>query len=112
MANNPCNPERLAEDSDPYAIFENTETGWTWCVLKMWNTPEAASTDRYARVMCRVSSPFTHGGFDIGDCYLADLLPQWNECDLRAIGDEMTEWLERFNAALAREWNNRELAEI
>ena len=66
----------------------------------MWNTPERAAADPHARVMCRVSSPFTFGGSDIGDCYLADLLPQWNRCDLRAIGAEMREWRERFYAAL------------
>ena len=96
---NPCNKERTG-GLEPYAIFENTQTGWTWEVLKMWNAPENASRNNEARVLCRVSSPFTYGGYEIGDCYLADLLPQWNRCDLRAIGDEMREWLERFYAAL------------
>lgn len=83
-----------------YATFENSRTGWTWEVLKLYQVPEIAAGDQYARVMCRVSSPFTFGGSDMGDCYLADLLPQWGVCDTRTVGAAMTEWLQRFDAAL------------
>jgi hypothetical protein len=96
---NPCNRE-IRTGEEPYAVFANTATGWTWEVLKFWNAPENAASDRYARVMCRVSSPYTYGGADIGDCYLSDLLPQWNRCDTRSIGDDAREWLQRFYVAL------------
>ncbi len=54
---------------DPYEIWEN-DHGWTWKVLKKWQANDDAP---YARWFCEVTSPHTHGGSDLGDCYVADI---------------------------------------
>jgi len=90
---NPCSK------TNDYATFSDSRTGWTWEVMKTYQVPEIAATNQYARVMCRVSSPYTYGGADMGDCYLAELLPQWAACDGREMGQEMTEWLDRYFGA-------------
>lgn len=63
--------------SDPYEIWEGTGDyeGWTWKVLKKWQGPDNEAENPYARWMCAVSSPCTHGGYDYGDCYVKDITP-------------------------------------
>jgi hypothetical protein len=43
---------------------------WKWEVLKKCQKDD---NKPYARWFCRVSSPFTHGGFDIGDVYVSEI---------------------------------------
>ncbi len=58
--------------TDPYEVWTN-DSGWTWKVLKHYQSPAAESKNEYARVFCAVSSPFTHGSYDLGDTYLMDI---------------------------------------
>lgn len=62
--------------SNPYEIWEGYGPlqGWTWKVLKKYQTPENEAKNPYARWMCAVSSPFTHGGEDMGDTYIKDVI--------------------------------------
>jgi hypothetical protein len=54
--------------SDPYIVVENG--GWVWKVLKAYS----ADPDKpFARWFCAVSSPFTFGGYDMGDTYITDV---------------------------------------
>jgi len=57
----------------PYLVFTRpTEDGlWTWRVLKSWQGDNAKP---YARWFCDVTSPFTGGGSDMGDTYVADVV--------------------------------------
>lgn len=55
---------------NPYAIFKSG--GWTWKVLKAYQTPEKENTNPYARWFCSVSSPFCPSG-ELGDVYVADV---------------------------------------
>jgi hypothetical protein len=59
----------------PYAVFRS-EDGWEWKVLKTYQAPEEESLNPYARWFCSVSSPFTHGGYDMGDVYVRDVGPE------------------------------------
>jgi hypothetical protein len=58
--------------SDPYETWKN-DSGWTWKVLKHYQSPAAEAKNEFARVFCDVSSPYTHGGSDLGDTYLMDI---------------------------------------
>jgi len=44
--------------------------GWTWKVLKSYQND---NTKEYARAFCAVESPYTFGGYDLGDVYWADI---------------------------------------
>jgi hypothetical protein len=54
----------------PYEVWESFDGTWTWKVLKKW---QVADDKPYARWFCAVSSPYTHGGYDLGDCYVTDI---------------------------------------
>lgn len=55
----------------PYLIITDpTMPGWTWRVLKAYKADPATP---YARWLCAVSSPYTQGGYDIGDVYVSDV---------------------------------------
>jgi hypothetical protein len=54
----------------PYAVYVSDD-GWTWKVLKAYSADPHAD---YARWFCAVSSPYTHGSYDLGDTYVADIL--------------------------------------
>ena len=56
--------------TNPYEIWANN-SGWTWKVLKKW---QADDNKPYARWFCDVSSPYTHGGSDLGDVYCATVM--------------------------------------
>jgi hypothetical protein len=53
---------------NPYAIF--TADGWEWRVLKSYQTD---SRKPYARWFCAVKSPYTFGGWDMGDTYVGEV---------------------------------------
>ena len=64
---NPCAKTRPI--SDPYEIWVN-DTGWTWKVLKKWQSDD---TKPFARWFCAVTSPYTDGGYDLGDVYVSEI---------------------------------------
>ena len=57
------------KQENPYEIWVNNED-WEWRVLKKW---QADDNKPYARWMCAVKSPFTHGGYDYGDVYVSEI---------------------------------------
>lgn len=67
---NECGKTRKV--NDPYEVWRN-ESGWEWRVLKKYKNPEAESKDPYARWFCAVKSPSTHGTYDLGDTYVAEV---------------------------------------
>jgi hypothetical protein len=58
---------------DPYAIYRNSH-GWEWRVMKTYQHPYNERDNPYARWFCAVSSPMTHGSYDLGDVYVSDIL--------------------------------------
>lgn len=56
---------------NPYETYSSA--GWTWKVLKHYQSPEKERRNPYARVFCAVSSPMTMGGIDMGDVYCRDI---------------------------------------
>ena len=56
---------------NPYVVVERD--GWTWKILKAYQSRAKEKTNEYARVFCMVSSPMTYGGWDMGDVYLRDI---------------------------------------
>ena len=65
---NPCLKERHKEN--PYEIWVSADGTWTWRVLKKWQTDD---DKLYARWLCAVKSPYTYGGYDIGDVYVKEI---------------------------------------
>lgn len=53
--------------SDPYEVWQ--APGWTWNVLKFYSND---LTDPYARVFCKVTSPFVPEG-ELGDVYYSEI---------------------------------------
>jgi hypothetical protein len=64
---------KMTKPENAYEVWEN-DSGWTWYVLKKYQSPDKEKTNRFARWMCAVSSPFTFGGMDYGDTYINDIL--------------------------------------
>ena len=58
--------------NDPYEVWENGQ-GWTWHVLKKYQTPEKEALNPYARWFCAVKSPMTYGSWEYGDTYVKDV---------------------------------------
>ena len=74
-AKNLCGKMRPVEK--PYEVWEN-DSGWTWKVLKKYQTPEKEADNPLARWMCAVSSPLTGGSYDFGDTYVLDVVSNAN----------------------------------
>ena len=62
---------KMRPQDNPYET--HTSKGWTWKVLKHYQSPKAEISNPYARVFCAVQSPFTSEGWDLGDVYLKDI---------------------------------------
>lgn len=62
-------------ESNPYSIWKNN-SGWTWKILKHYQTEEKEKTNPFARVFCAVTSPFTYGQSELGDVYLKEIKSQ------------------------------------
>lgn len=63
--------QRIKADR-PLEVYKNGQ-GWTWKVWKHYQRPDLEAKNPYARVFCSVSSPFTYGGYDMGDTYISDI---------------------------------------
>jgi len=68
MVKNLCLKERKIDD--PYETWRSFDGTWTWKVLKKWQVDD---NKPYARWLCAVSSPYTYGGYDVGDVYVKDI---------------------------------------
>jgi hypothetical protein len=55
----------------PYETWQSRDGSWTWKVLKKYQVDDSKP---YARWLCAVSSPFTYGGYEMGDCYVKDIV--------------------------------------
>lgn len=64
---NECRKTR--PESNPYEVWKNN-SGWTWKVLKKW---QADDNKPFGRWFCAVSSPYTHGSYDLGDVYVSEI---------------------------------------
>jgi len=56
----------------PYATYERE--GWTWHILKTYQLPKNEYTNKYARWLTAVKSPFTYGSYEYGDSYIIDVI--------------------------------------
>jgi hypothetical protein len=68
---NECLKERKVDD--PYEVWLSFDQEWEWRVLKKW---QADDNKPYARWFCAVRSPFTYGGFELGDVYVSEIQTQ------------------------------------
>jgi|SRR5688572_14424226 len=66
---NPAGKTR--KQAQAYAEWIDNRTGWHYWLLKSW---QAKNSQHYARWFVEVSSDFTHGGTDMGDEYVSNLL--------------------------------------
>lgn len=66
---------RTAKIDAPYATYADNN-GWTWLVLKTYQTPEKEKSNPYARWFLAVRSPHNGGGYDMGDTYITDVVTQ------------------------------------
>ena len=74
---NHCAKKRSADN--PYEVWVSHCGSWTWKVLKKYQGPAAEAKNQFARWHCAVSSPYTHGGYDMGDVYAAEVKAQANK---------------------------------
>lgn len=58
--------------TDAYAVYADEASGWTWYVLKTYQSPEKAAANPMARAFCLVTSPYSPSG-DLGDTYLSQI---------------------------------------
>ena len=57
-----------------YAVYEDDRLpGWTWYVLKTYQSPDNAAKNPYARAFCLVTSPYTGELGDLGDTYYSNI---------------------------------------
>lgn len=54
---------------NPYMIYKSGD--WEWRILKSYQKDNAKP---YARAFCAVSSPYTFGGYDMGDVYWSEII--------------------------------------
>lgn len=57
--------------NEPYEIYQAGD--WEWRVLRKYQTPKKEAKNPYARWFCAVKSPYTHGGYEMGDCYVKEV---------------------------------------
>jgi len=54
----------------PIDVWETPDGTWRWEVYRKYQKDDDKP---YARWFCKVKSPFTRGGFDIGDVYVKEI---------------------------------------
>jgi len=59
--------------TDPYEIWKSFDGTWEWKVLKKYQKPSRELKNRFARWFCAVSSPYTHGSYELGDVYVHEI---------------------------------------
>lgn len=59
--------------NEPYEVWRNDRDGWEWRVLKKWQADDKETGNPYARWFCAVKSSMTHGTYDMGDVYVAEI---------------------------------------
>ena len=66
---NECGKTRPVDN--PYEVWEGN--GFTWHVLKKYQTPERESANPNARWFVAAKSPFTYGSWEYGDTYVSEI---------------------------------------
>jgi hypothetical protein len=61
---------KMRKKDNPYEVWAGR--GWTWKVLKKYQSPEGEAKNPYARWFCYVTSPMCPDG-DMGDVYVSDI---------------------------------------
>jgi hypothetical protein len=74
-----------------HAYFRIESNGWSWSVLKLYQSPEASLTNPYARAFCLVVTDFTGPSGDLGDTYVKDI---------PGLKDTLTRWIESHKDTL------------
>jgi hypothetical protein len=71
MIKNEC--AKTVKVNEPYEVWKGTGQliNWEWRVLKKW---QADNNKPYARWFCAVKSPCTYDSYDMGDCYVTDII--------------------------------------
>jgi hypothetical protein len=59
---------------NPYEIYQHSGSGFEWRVLKKYQMPHMEKANPYARWFCAVKSPATHGSWEYGDVYRAEVI--------------------------------------
>lgn len=57
--------------NQPYEVWN--AGGWTWQVLKKYQSQSKEASNEYARWLCAVKSPNTYPSYDLGDVYVSDV---------------------------------------
>ena len=57
---------------NPYATYKLGD--WEWRVLKTYQRKDKEDTNQYSRWFVAVRTPMTHGGWDMGDTYINDIM--------------------------------------
>lgn len=74
---NECGKTRPEEN--PYEIWVNGS--WEWRVLKKYQSPDKENTNPFARWFCAVKSPYTYGGYELGDVYVSEIVSDATRID-------------------------------
>jgi hypothetical protein len=74
--------KKSAKPAAPHATF--TSQGWTWRVLKTYQSPKGEQTNQYARWLCFVTSPLCPEG-EYGDTYIRDVIRPFNGVQSRLV---------------------------
>jgi hypothetical protein len=69
MSKNLCG--KMRKSDNPYEIWEGN--GFTYKILKKYQSPEKEAANPYARWFCATTSPYLSGGEELGDGYVKDI---------------------------------------
>lgn len=64
---------RMRPVNEPYAVYADVFTGFVYHILKTYQTPRRGSESQCPMAMCKVESPFTGTGYELGDVPLRDI---------------------------------------
>lgn len=99
MSKNLC--AKVRPQDNPYEIWVDGD--WEWRVLKKYKSPEGEAKDKYARWFCAVKSPYTHGGYELGDVYVNDIKQNATKMESTFItkeeAEEFTKWAKETGRA-------------
>jgi hypothetical protein len=57
----------------PYAVYADPFTAFIYHILKTYQTPRRGAESACPMAMCKVESPFTGTGYELGDVPLRDI---------------------------------------
>jgi len=72
MAKKLTTNQRIKQDK-PIEIWESHDGTWTWKVWRKYQKPHNEAKNPYARWFVSAKSPFTYGGWEMGDEYCHEI---------------------------------------